>query len=256
VEVSHKLQEVRFLLHQDGLVPVLDEMAHPAMAPVECPGIPCEERSHGGHQAWLDGLPWPGMRATDKEVEVVRQQYPREDLESRTFHHPCKPSEEFGTIPVVAEEHLPVQSADHDVMQHSRRIQARSSWHVKDLSSTDLPMSTESIKCILRPLFVPFPSLFRFAVQRWLARQPRFQLHFIPTSSSWLNLIERWFRELTTKRLRRGVFKGVPDLIAAIEEFVAHHNRHPRSFTRTAKVEDFLAKVERARTVLHKMASV
>ena len=94
------------------------------------------------------------------------------------------------------------------------------------------------------------------AVQRWLARHPRFHLHFIPTSSAWLNLIERWFRELTTKRLRRGVFKSVPDLVAAIEEFIAHHNRHPRSFTWTAKVEDILAKVERARRVLHKMASV
>lgn len=93
-------------------------------------------------------------------------------------------------------------------------------------------------------------------VQRWLARHPRFHMHFIPTSSSWLNLIERWFRELTTKRFRRGVFKSVADLIAAIEAFIAHHNRHPRSFTWTAKVEDILAKVERARTVLHKMASV
>ncbi len=94
------------------------------------------------------------------------------------------------------------------------------------------------------------------AVQHWLARHPRFHLHFTPTSSSWLNLVERWFRELTTKRLRRGVFKSVPDLIAAIESFIAHHNRHPRSFTWTAKVEDILAKMERARAVLHKMASV
>jgi transposase len=94
------------------------------------------------------------------------------------------------------------------------------------------------------------------AVQRWLVRHPRFHMHFIPTSSSWLNLIERWFRELTTKRLRRGVFQSVADLIAAIEAFIAHHNDHPRSFTWTAKVEDILAKVERARAVLHKMASV
>jgi hypothetical protein len=93
-------------------------------------------------------------------------------------------------------------------------------------------------------------------VQQWLVRHPRFHLHFIPTSSSWLNLVERWFRELTTKRLRRGAFKSVAELIAAIEAFMAHHNRHPRSFTWTAKVEDILAKVERARTVLHKMASV
>ena len=93
-------------------------------------------------------------------------------------------------------------------------------------------------------------------VQHWLARHPRFHLHFTPTSSSWLNLVERWFRELTTKRLRRGVFQSVPDLIAAIEDFIAHHNRHPRSFTWTAKVEDILAKVARAQAVLHKMASV
>jgi len=93
-------------------------------------------------------------------------------------------------------------------------------------------------------------------VQRWLGRHPRFHMHFIPTSSSWLNLIERWFRELTTKRLQRGVFQSVADLIAAIEAFIAHHNDHPRSFTWTAKVEDILAKVERARAMLHKMASV
>ena len=94
------------------------------------------------------------------------------------------------------------------------------------------------------------------AVRRWLARHPRFHLHFLPTSSSWLNLIERWFRELTTKRLRRGVFKSVPDLLAAIEEFIAPHNRHPRSFTWTATVADILAKVERGRRALHKTASV
>ena len=94
------------------------------------------------------------------------------------------------------------------------------------------------------------------AVQAWLLRHPRFHLHFTPTSSSWLNLVERWFRELTTKRLRRGVFKSVADLIAAIEVYIAHHNRHPRSFVWTAKVDAIVAKVERARTVLLKRASV
>lgn len=88
------------------------------------------------------------------------------------------------------------------------------------------------------------------AGQPWLARHPRLPLHFTPTSSSWLNLVARWFRELPTKRLRRGVFKSVPDLIAAIEACIAHHNRPPRSFTWTAKVEDILAKVERARAML------
>jgi transposase len=93
-------------------------------------------------------------------------------------------------------------------------------------------------------------------VWRWLARHPRFHLHFIPTSSSWLNLIERWFRDLTTRRLRRGVFRHVRELIAAIEQYIAHHNTCPRVFTWMAKVEDILAKVGRARTALHKTASV
>jgi hypothetical protein len=61
-------------------------------------------------------------------------------------------------------------------------------------------------------------------VRAWLEKHPRFVLHFTPTSSSWLNLVERGFRELTQKRLRRGVFRSVPELIAAIEEFLAVHN--------------------------------
>jgi transposase len=87
-------------------------------------------------------------------------------------------------------------------------------------------------------------------VQAWLARHPRFHMHFIPTSSSWLNLVERWFREITDKRIRRGAFKSVPQLIQAIMDYIAQHNRSPRSFVWTAKVEDILAKVRRARAVL------
>ena len=59
-------------------------------------------------------------------------------------------------------------------------------------------------------------------VGRWLATHPRFHRHFTPTSSSWLNLVERWFRDLTDKALRRGVFHSVPDLIAAIEAYLPH----------------------------------
>ncbi|EQD28801.1 transposase, partial [mine drainage metagenome] len=59
-------------------------------------------------------------------------------------------------------------------------------------------------------------------VQRWLKRHPRFKVHFIPTSSSWLNLVERWFGDLTGKAVRRGSFVSVPDLVAAIEAFIAH----------------------------------
>jgi len=87
-------------------------------------------------------------------------------------------------------------------------------------------------------------------VQQWLAKHKRFHLHFIPTSSSWLNLVERFFRELTDKRIRRGVFTSVPQLEAEIMSYVNHHNSSPKSFTWTAKAEDILAKVERARAVL------
>jgi transposase len=87
-------------------------------------------------------------------------------------------------------------------------------------------------------------------VQRWLKRHPRFHIHFIPTSSSWLNLIERWFRELTDKRIRRGVFRSVPELISAIAEYIHAHNNAPKPFVWTAKVERILAKVERARKAL------
>jgi transposase len=87
-------------------------------------------------------------------------------------------------------------------------------------------------------------------VRAWLAKHPRFVLHFTPTSSSWLNLIERWFRELTEKRLRRGVFRSVPDLIAAIDEFLAVYNEEPRPFVWTASADAIIAKVSRCRAIL------
>jgi len=87
-------------------------------------------------------------------------------------------------------------------------------------------------------------------VQQWLKKHPRFVAHFIPTSSSWVNLVERWFGELTRKAVRRGTFVSVPDLIQAIEEFLAAWNQDPRPFVWTAKVEDIMAKLERARSRL------
>lgn len=92
-------------------------------------------------------------------------------------------------------------------------------------------------------------------VRSWLARHPRFHVHFTPTSSSWLNLVERWFRDLTDKRIRRGVFRSVPDLVAAIEEYVEHHNDNAKAFAWTAKPDDIIAKVHRAREALNKNAS-
>ena len=92
-------------------------------------------------------------------------------------------------------------------------------------------------------------------VQRWLKRHPRFHVHFIPTSSSWLNLIERWFRDLTEKRIRRGAFHSVPQLIQSIMDYIAAHNEKPHAFVWTAKVGDILEKVRRARTVLNNVSS-
>jgi len=87
-------------------------------------------------------------------------------------------------------------------------------------------------------------------VNAWLAQHPRFHLHFIPTSSSWLNLVERWFRELTDKAIRRGVFHSVPDLITAIEAFLAAHNDDPKPFVWTASVHAILEKVGCCKAVL------
>jgi transposase len=88
------------------------------------------------------------------------------------------------------------------------------------------------------------------AVKAWLAKHRRFHLHFTPTSSSWLNLVERWFRELTDKALRRGVFHSVPDLITAIEAYLAAHNDDPKPFVWTATADDILAKIARGRVAL------
>jgi transposase len=88
------------------------------------------------------------------------------------------------------------------------------------------------------------------AVQRWLRRNPRFHMHFIPTSSSWLNLVERWFREITTKRIRRGAFPSVGALVEAIEEYLKHNNKNPKPFVWTATVEQILAKVSRCKATL------
>src|SRR6266478_3800525 len=80
-------------------------------------------------------------------------------------------------------------------------------------------------------------------VHQWLEKHPRFHLHFTPTSSSWLNLVERWFGEITRKRIRRDIFKSVPDLIEAIQEFIRINNQNPKPFVWTKKVDQILEKV-------------
>lgn len=92
-------------------------------------------------------------------------------------------------------------------------------------------------------------------VQRWLARHKRFHIHFTPTSSSWLNLIERWFRDLTDKCIRRGVFADVPQLIDTIGNYIDAHNEDPQSIVRTAKAQTILEKVRRARATLDNLQS-
>ena len=89
-------------------------------------------------------------------------------------------------------------------------------------------------------------------VQNWLKRNKRFHTHFTPTSASWLNMVERFFRDISERRLKRGVFKSLEDLTRAIEDQIAHHNRNPAPFIWTAKAADIPAKVTRARKKLVK----
>jgi transposase len=88
------------------------------------------------------------------------------------------------------------------------------------------------------------------AVSRWLKRHRRFQLHYTPTSSSWLNLVERWFREITDKRIRRGSFHSVADLEQAISEYMEHNNQQPKPFVWTASVAKILEKVGHCKVIL------
>src|SRR5512139_449796 len=84
----------------------------------------------------------------------------------------------------------------------------------------------------------------------WLKRHPRFNLHFIPTSSSWLNLVERWFREITDKRIRRGSFHSVSELIAAIEDYLQCHNQNPRVFVWKASADNIMNKIAKCKEAL------
>lgn len=90
-------------------------------------------------------------------------------------------------------------------------------------------------------------------VQAWLAKHPRFHCDFIPTSSSWLNLVERWFGELSQKAIRNGSFVSVPELEQAIANCLEAWNQEPKSFVWTAKVEEIMAKWKRARQRLEEI---
>ena len=92
-------------------------------------------------------------------------------------------------------------------------------------------------------------------VRPWLERHPRFHLHFTPTSASWLNMVEIFFSRLTEKAIRRGIFRSVPDLITAIQSYLAAHNADPKPFTWTATTEQILEKVRRGRVTLDTIAN-
>jgi transposase len=92
-------------------------------------------------------------------------------------------------------------------------------------------------------------------VQRWLQRHPRFHVHFTPTSASWLNMVERFFRDLTHNQLRRGIFRDLEELIMTIESYIDRHNENPKPFIWTASAGDILEKVKRARRALNNRQS-
>ena len=92
-------------------------------------------------------------------------------------------------------------------------------------------------------------------VKAWLAKHPRLHIHFTPTSSSWLNMVERFFRDITDKRIRRGAFTSVAELEAAINEYIAVDNAKPKPFIWSTKASDILAKITRARATLNKYTS-
>jgi transposase len=92
-------------------------------------------------------------------------------------------------------------------------------------------------------------------VAQWLSRHPRFHVYFTPTGCSWLNMVERFFRDLTQNRLRRGVFRDVEELIMAIGDYIDQHNEKPKPFIWTAKAADILEKVKRARASLNNRQS-
>lgn len=93
-------------------------------------------------------------------------------------------------------------------------------------------------------------------VKAWLKRNKRFHMHFIPTSSSWLNIIERWFGKITQERIRNGVFRSVPELVDAIKKYIDAHNADPTTFVWTKSAEQILEKAARARAALHNSSTV
>ena len=88
-------------------------------------------------------------------------------------------------------------------------------------------------------------------VRRWLTRHPRVHVHFVPTSSSWLNLVDRWFAEITRTRLRRGTLTSVPALERTIHAYLTHYNQQPKPFIWSKDADTILAKIDRCKEALN-----
>ena len=136
------------------------------------------------------------------------------------------------------------------------------SWRAKSSANACRATGIKSLRKFLRTLDASYPKTLDLhlildnygthkhaKVQRWLGKHPRFKLHFTPTSASWTNLVERWFRELSEKAIRRGVFQSVADLEAAIDAFLASHNQTPKPFVWTASVDKILAKLKKVKAI-------
>lgn len=118
------------------------------------------------------------------------------------------------------------------------------------------PIDAQTPPDMERPLIVDNYSTHQHDhVKSWLRRHPRVHFHFIPTSSSWLNRVERWFRDIPDQRIRRGTFRKVPPLLHGIMDYIQEDHRSPGPFVWTAKADAILAKIRRARQVLDKMQS-
>ncbi len=123
--------------------------------------------------------------------------------------------------------------------RHQEFIRFLQLINVKTPSDLDLHLITDNYGTHKHPRVIS-----------WLARHPRFHLHFTPTSSSWLNLVERWFREITQKRIRRGSFRNVPELVAAITNYIQTHNQNPKVFVWSASVDTIMSKIAKCKEVL------
>jgi hypothetical protein len=129
VDVANQLEQIRLLLHEDGFVPVLEKVADPAMAPVEGARVASEEDPHGAGER--------SGSCADEEVGVIWEQGPGEDLKSCACTDRLEPDEKVLPVPVVLENHLPVEAPDHHVVEGPGKIKARPARHGRSLAAGD-----------------------------------------------------------------------------------------------------------------------